>query len=50
MRCEVTSIKGLYESELADARKLLDEISKEKTKLQLDVQKYKDDAENWEKK
>ncbi|XP_013378743.1 lamin-B1 isoform X2 [Lingula anatina] len=44
---EVTNIKALYESELRDARKLLDETSKEKAKLQIDVGKYKAEAEEW---
>ena len=42
---EVTSMKGLYEQELADARKLLDDTSKEKAQLQIDVGKLKTDNE-----
>jgi lamin B len=37
---EVTNIKALYEGELSDARKLLDETSKEKAKLKLENDKY----------
>lgn len=44
---EVTNIKALYEAELRDARKLLDETSKEKAKLQIEVGKWKADAEDW---
>ncbi|ELU01357.1 hypothetical protein CAPTEDRAFT_182411 [Capitella teleta] len=45
---EVTSIKRLYESELGDARKLLDDTSKDKARLQIEVGKLK--AENVEYK
>nr|WJP01042.1 lamin B isoform X1 [Portunus trituberculatus] len=38
---EVVSMKGLYESELSDARKLLDDTAKEKAQLQIDVGKMK---------
>lgn len=41
---EVTSIKSMYENELAEARRLLDDVAKEKARLQLDCGKYK--AEN----
>ena len=33
---ETTKIKGLYENELASARKLLDDTAKEKAKLQME--------------
>ena len=36
---ETSKIKGLYEGELADARKLLDETARDKARLQIDVGK-----------
>lgn len=36
---ESTNIKSLFESELSDARKLLDETSNEKARLQIDVKR-----------
>ena len=47
---EVTNIKSLYETELADARKLLDETSKDRARLQIEVGKYKGEAEEWKEK
>jgi lamin B len=47
---EVTNIKILYEQELSDARKLLDETSKEKARLQIEVGKYKSEAEEFKDK
>lgn len=47
---EVGNIKALYESELAEARKLLDDTAKEKAKLQLDANKYKTEADDWQTK
>ena len=47
---ERTNVKVLFENELADARKLLDELSKEKAKLQIEVGKYKSDADDWKDK
>ncbi|KAK3097796.1 hypothetical protein FSP39_013246 [Pinctada imbricata] len=47
---EVSSIKSMYENELADARRLLDETSKEKAKLQIEIGKYKADADDWKSK
>lgn len=44
---EVTSIKSLYESELSDARRLLDETAKDKARLQLEASKYKEEANEW---
>jgi hypothetical protein len=41
----VTSIKAIYETELADTRKLLDELAKEKAKLQIDAGKYKSELD-----
>jgi len=43
---EVTGIKGLYEGELNSARKLLDDLAKEKAKLQFDNGKLKTDLED----
>lgn len=45
---EVTNIKKLYENELGDARKLLDETAKEKARLMIEAGKLK--AENAELK
>lgn len=41
VRKELTGIKGLYEDELAAARKLLDEVAADKAKLQVEVGKLK---------
>ncbi|CAL1527291.1 unnamed protein product [Lymnaea stagnalis] len=46
VRREVTSVKTLYESELAELRKLLDETAKEKARLQIEANKYKADYED----
>lgn len=43
---EVVSMKGLYEQELGDARKLLDDTAKEKAQLQIDVGKLRTDNED----
>lgn len=37
---EVASLKAIYENELADARKLLDETARDKAKLEIDVKRY----------
>nr|AME17877.1 lamin [Eoperipatus sp. LH-2012] len=42
---EVTNIKSMYEQELSDARKLLDDTAKEKAKLQIEAGKWKTEAE-----
>nr|AME17873.1 lamin [Euperipatoides rowelli] len=42
---EVTNIKSMYEQELSDARKLLDDTAKEKAKLQIEVGKWKTEAD-----
>lgn len=47
---EVTSIKGMYEHELSDARKLLDETSKEKAKLEIDVKRLYEENEDFKKR
>ncbi|KAG7165692.1 Lamin Dm0-like 2, partial [Homarus americanus] len=43
---EVSSMRGLYEQELSDARRLLDDTAKEKAQLQIDVGKLKTDNED----
>lgn len=43
---EISNIKGLYEAELTDARKLLDETAKEKAHLQIEVGKWKAEADD----
>ncbi|XP_045608036.2 lamin Dm0 isoform X2 [Procambarus clarkii] len=43
---EVVSMKGLYEQELSDARRLLDDTAREKAQLQIDVGKIKTDNED----
>lgn len=43
---EVVSMKGLYEQELDDARKLLDDTAREKAQLQIDVGKLKTENED----
>ena len=40
---ESTKIKNLYDSELSDARKLLDQMGKEKAKVQLELNKVRSD-------
>jgi len=47
---EITNIKALYETELADARKLLDATAKDKASLQLEVNKLRADADDWKDK
>ncbi|KAK8764426.1 lamin Dm0-like [Amblyomma americanum] len=42
---EVTSVKNLYERELADARRAVDLTANEKAKLQLEAKKWQADAE-----
>lgn len=46
MKREVSSVKHLYESELADARRLLDDTAREKARLQIEANKYKSDYED----
>lgn len=43
---EVSSVKSLYETELADARRLLDETAKEKARIQIEANKYKTEYED----
>ncbi|XP_053318167.1 lamin-B2 [Spea bombifrons] len=51
---EVSGIKHLYEAELADARRVLDETARERAKLQIELGKYCSDLEeltkNYKKK
>ncbi|XP_006897979.1 PREDICTED: lamin-B2 [Elephantulus edwardii] len=42
---EVTGIKALYESELADARRVLDETARERARLQIEIGKLQADLE-----
>lgn len=42
---EVSGIKSLYEAELADARRVVDEIAKERAKLQIDLGKSNSELE-----
>ncbi|KAM7410652.1 hypothetical protein PAMA_001879 [Pampus argenteus] len=42
---EVTGLKILYEAELADARRVLDETARERAKLQIDLGKAQSDLE-----
>lgn len=42
---EVSGIKLLYESELADARKVLDETARDRARLQIDLGKYRSDLD-----
>lgn len=47
---EVTNIKGMYEHELSDARKLLDETAKEKAKLEIDIKRFFEENEDFKKR
>ncbi|XP_078279729.1 lamin-B2 [Rhinoraja longicauda] len=51
---ELTGIKSIYEAELADARRLLDETAREKAKLQIDLGKTRTELDeltkNYKKK
>lgn len=38
---EVTEIKVLYERELDDAKRLIDELARDKAKFEIEVNKYK---------
>ncbi|XP_010173282.1 lamin-A-like, partial [Antrostomus carolinensis] len=40
---EVSGIKAAYESELADARKTLDSVAKERARLQLELSKVREE-------
>lgn len=43
---EVSNLKAIYDSELTDARKLLDETHKEKAKLEIDTKRLWDENED----
>ena len=43
---EVSNVKSLYESELADARRLLDETARERAKLQIDLGNLKTERDD----
>lgn len=43
---ETTNIKQMYENELADARKVLDETAKEKAKLEIDTKRLFEDNDD----
>jgi len=47
---EVTSVKSMYERELGDARKLLDDTAKEKARLQLENSKLRNETEDLQAK
>jgi lamin B len=47
---EVSGIKTMYEHELVDARKLLDETSKEKAKLEIDIKRLFEDNDDLKKR
>lgn len=47
---EVTSLKALYETELADARRCLDDSSKERAWLQIELGKSRADHEQLQQK
>lgn len=47
---EVTNIKSMYEHELSDARKLLDETSKEKAKLEIDIKRFYEENDDLKKR
>lgn len=47
---EVTNIQFIYETELADTRKLLDETSKDRAKLEIDIKRLWDDQEELKSK
>ncbi|XP_058494007.1 lamin-B2 [Solea solea] len=42
---EVSGLKALYEAELADARRVLDETAKERARLQIDLGKFQSELE-----
>jgi len=46
VRREVSGVKGIYDRELADARRLLDQLAQEKAKYQLEVSKLQSQVED----
>lgn len=47
---EVSNIKGMYENELQDARKLLDDTSREKAKLEIDLKRLYEENDDLKKR
>ncbi|VVD01448.1 unnamed protein product [Leptidea sinapis] len=47
---EVTNIKGMYEHELQDARKLLDDTSREKAKVEIDMKRLFEENQDLKKR
>lgn len=47
---QVSGIKTLYESELADARRVLDETARERARLQIEIGKLKSEVEEANKR
>ncbi|KAG6923799.1 lamin B2, partial [Chelydra serpentina] len=47
---EVSGVKTLYESELADARRVLDETARERAKLQIEIGKLRAELDEVNKK
>lgn len=47
---EVTNLKQMYEHELSDARKLLDETAREKAKLEIDTKRLWEENEDLKKR
>lgn len=47
---QVSGIKMLYESELADARRVLDETARERAQLQIEIGKLKSEVEEANKR
>ncbi|OWF48530.1 lamin Dm0-like [Mizuhopecten yessoensis] len=45
-----SNIKAVFQTEIDDARRLLDETAKEKARLQIEVGKYKEESEDWKLK
>jgi len=43
---EVTSVRGLYDKELSQARKALDEVAKEKAKWEIEAERYKTNSKD----
>lgn len=46
----MTGIKALYESELADARRVLDETARERAKLQIEIGKLHSELDELNKR
>ena len=43
---KVENVKSMYESELVEARRLLDELSKEKAQLQIEATSFREKYES----